>query len=93
MEVSTEELRRAKEAAEDLLEEMGLAAYLYEVEPTSGQWMVRVECAVSDGGWQSVELPVDKDQLLSAAGDARIRAALLEDWGGELEDCRREPEG
>lgn len=92
MEVSTEELRRAKEAAEDLLEEMGLAAYLYEVEPTSGPWLVRVECAVSDGAWQTAELPVEKDQLLLAAGDSRIRAALLEDWGGELEDCQRQPE-
>lgn len=92
MEVSAEELRRARETAEDLLEEMGLAAYMYEVEPASGPWMVRVECAIPDGGWQSVELPVAKDQLLAAGGDARIRESLLEDWGGELEDCRRQPE-
>lgn len=91
MAVSGEELRRARELAEDLLEEMGLAAYLYEVEPGTGGWLVRVECAVSQG-WLSVELPVDRDQLLAAGQDARAREGLLEDWGGELAACRRLPE-
>jgi hypothetical protein len=91
MAVSGEELRRAQEAAEDLLEEMGLAAYLYEVEPGEDAWLVRVECAVSEG-WQAAELPVAKDQLLAAPGDARVREGILEDWGGELADCRRLPE-
>ena len=92
MAVSGDELRRAREAAEDLLEEMGLAAYLYEVEPAPDHWLVRVECAVTDGGWQSAELPVAKDQLLAAGRNARIRESLLEDWGGELAECRRLPE-
>jgi hypothetical protein len=89
--VTGEDLRRAREAAEDLLEEMGLAAYLYEVEPGEGVWWVRVECAVAEG-WQVAELPADHGQLLAAPGDARIREGLLADWGGELGECRRLPE-
>ncbi len=88
MEVSTEELRLTQEVVEDLLEEMGLAAYLYEVEPAAGEWMVRVECAL-DGGWQAVQIPVAKETLLSARSDRRVRAELLEEWGGELAPCRR----
>ena len=88
MSVSEDELRRGREAAEDLLEEMGLAAYLYEVEPADGDWLVRVECAVSEG-WQTLELPVPSERLLVAPEDARVRAELLADWGGELADCRR----
>ncbi|HKJ71375.1 MAG TPA: hypothetical protein VKA55_06445 [Gammaproteobacteria bacterium] len=91
MAVSGDELRRAREAAEDLLEEMGLAAYLYELEPAEEGWLVRVECAVSDG-WQSAELPVAREQLLAVGEDSRVRADLLTDWGGELAACRRLPE-
>lgn len=88
MDFSEDDLRRAREAAEGLLEEMALAAYLYEVEPGQGDWWVRVECAVSEG-WQTVELPVAPDRLLAASGDARVRSELLAEWGGELVDCRR----
>lgn len=85
---SAEELRRAREATEGLLEEMGLAAYLYEVGPSENGWMVRVECAVANG-WQVVELPAAKEDLLSAPSDARVRARLLQEWGEELGPCRR----
>ena len=88
MEISAEELRLAREVVEDLLEEMGLVAYLYEVEPAAREWMVRVECAL-DGGWQMVQIPVVKENLLAARSNRQIRAELLEDWGGELAPCRR----
>lgn len=88
MGVSAEELRRAREVTEGLLEEMGLAAYLYEVGPTDSGWLVRVECAVANG-WQVVEIPAAQEDLLSAASDSRVRARLLQEWGEELEPCRR----
>jgi len=88
MRVSADELRRAREATEALLEEMGLAAYLYEVGASETGWMVRVECAVANG-WQVVEIPVTKEDLLGAPRDARVRARLLQEWSDELGPCRR----
>ncbi len=88
MRVSAEELRRAREATEGLLEEMGLAAYLYEVGQGETGWIIRVECAVANG-WQVVEIPATKEDLLKAPSDARVRARLLQEWSDELGSCRR----
>jgi hypothetical protein len=86
--ITTRNLAQAKEAAGMLLDELGLAAYLFEVEPREdGDWQVRVDCA-ADGGWRSLVIPVDAEQLLDAAINPTARALMLEHWSRTLGDRR-----
>ena len=88
MPISTDELLKAREAARALLDELGLSAYVFEVEPREDQWELRVECAV-DEGWQRSTFPVDKTLLLACMQDRRARERLLADWDKHLVACRR----
>lgn len=83
MVVSTLELAQARQAAGSLLEELGLEAYLFEIEPKEGEWELRLECAMP-GGWQTLRLPVEKDTLLAARDDAAIRSNVREAWQSRL---------
>jgi hypothetical protein len=87
MRVSLLELSRAKDAAGALLEQLGLEAYLFEVEPRDGDWLVRVECAI-DEGWQTTSLAVDRGRLLTSPQDGGARAALLREWRARLVACK-----
>jgi hypothetical protein len=87
MDISTEDLIQAKEAAAALLEDLGLTAYVFEVEPRAPLWEVRVDCAFGEG-WQTVILAVDKDRLLASRRNALARTQLLADWRGRLAACR-----
>lgn len=87
MNVSVRRLIDAKEAAADLLERLGLEAYIFEVEPREGPWEVRIDCGHS-GGWQSVTLAVDVGRLLASRENAAVRAQLLKDWSVPLAACR-----
>lgn len=88
MSTSIVELATAKEAVFALLDELGIEAYLFEVEPREGQWEVRVECAI-EPGWESVMLPVDKFKLLTSREDAAVHAELLAAWRERLAACKK----
>lgn len=93
MPLSSAELIQAREAAAELLEELGLDAYLFEIEPRDGQWELRVECAIEEG-WETVVLPVPKALLLTGRDDAAARQQLLTDWRERLAACKVQmPEG
>lgn len=83
MKLSSEDLLQAKEAAQALLEQLGLSAYLFEVEPGEVVWLVRVECAVNSG-WQSTMLDVDKQELLNSRTDKEVFQRLLAEWSGHF---------
>ncbi|MFP4560681.1 MAG: hypothetical protein ACLFRB_07160 [Thiohalorhabdus sp.] len=89
MRISGDELERARAATEHLLEELGVEAYLFQVEPRDGYWEVDVECAVRQG-WQRIVLRVGRERLLASWKQGEVRDALLAEWGSELEDCRKE---
>ena len=84
---SESDLARAKAAVGTLLENLGLAAHLYAVEPREGKWAVIVECATGSG-WQRVELRAGPELLAAIHGDAQARADLLAHWQAHLDDCR-----
>jgi len=88
MAVSGKELDQARAVTESLLEELGIEAYLFEVEPLEGAWGVRLECAVAEG-WQTHYLTVPAGRLLALPQDPEDRRALLSEWEAELGDCRR----
>ncbi|HKL77227.1 MAG TPA: hypothetical protein VJ985_02510 [Gammaproteobacteria bacterium] len=89
MALSGKELDRARAVAESLLEALGIEAYLFEVEPEAGaDWVVRVECAVTEG-WQTHRLTVPGERLLAGLDDADVREALGNEWREVLAECRR----
>ncbi len=89
--VSARELAGARETVAGALDRLGLAAYLFEVEPRpSGPWCLRIECAVggdAEGAWERVEVPVPREALQDGAvgGGGRLEELLRR----RLADCRR----
>ena len=83
MELSESSLTQARDTVERLLEQLGLATYLFEVEPRTDHWEVRVECA-PNSGWQSSVLNVDEQWLDACRTDAMAREQLLAEWRQRL---------
>ena len=81
-----QDMRSAREAVERVLEELGLRAFVYTVEPKDASWVLSVECA-TDGGWQTVALTVDPAELNASLRDAAVRAKLRADWAPHLRAC------
>lgn len=90
MTVTTEELVMAREAAKAILEELGLDAYLFEVEPQDAHYELKVECACeTDGGWVSITLTVPKEKMLTGFDDLKVKHQLFEYWSKKLAACKR----
>jgi hypothetical protein len=83
MELSEKSLTQARDTVESLLEQLGLTAYLFEVEPRADHWEVRVECA-PDSGWQSSVLNINEDWLAACRTDTGARNELLAQWRKRL---------
>ena len=81
--MTAKELIEAKETVDGLLEQLGLTAYLFEVEPHADHWQVRVECAL-DSGWQSSLLNVNDEALRACRTNRLIRDRLLNEWHRHL---------
>lgn len=84
MAANTEQLIEARERINGVLEQLGVDAYLFEVEPRGDGWELKVECAI-DEGWGSFSVALS-ELLLS---DAAARAVLLEQCQRALASCRR----
>ena len=90
MTLSSTELIKAREAASVLLEELGLDAYLFEVEPQNEHYELKIECACeSNGGWATVSLTVPKDKMLQGFDDAAIKRQLYAYWAKKLASCKK----
>ena len=76
MQLTERSLTEAKETVGNLLEQLGLTAYLFEVEPRADRWEVRVECAL-DSGWQSSVFTVEDKALRASRTDRLARDQLL----------------
>ncbi len=87
-EISESDLALARVAVAALMEELGVDAHLYAVEPREGVWAVIVECA-TDSGWQRAELRAGPELLDAIKSDAGARAVLLEQWRPHLTACKR----
>jgi len=85
---SATEIAAARETISALLEELGLAAYVFAIEPREGKWELKVECDIA-GAWETVTVPVDIQALLASRTDPDMRKRLLQVWDTELAACRR----
>jgi hypothetical protein len=83
MDLSTKNLTDAKETVGQLLDQLGLSAYLFEIEPDAERWKVRVECP-RNSGWQSSLLMVDDNMLRACRTDRFARDHLLGEWRERL---------
>lgn len=90
--LSSAELTAAKDATGALLDELGLKAYLYEVEPEEDAWRIRVDCATVQG-WQSLSVTVDKQTLLASRTDAAARSHLTGIFRKRLSGHRPDGDG
>jgi hypothetical protein len=86
MTLSTIEFAKAREVIKQLLDELKLDAYLFEVEPDENTLEIKVECAV-EGGWETVTIPAEKVLLLRAIDDIDTYQSLMEQWRGRLSTC------
>jgi hypothetical protein len=86
MRLTVHELTSARDAVADLLEDIGLVNYLYEVEPdghSDHRWRVKVECETPDG-WKMTELRIDRPTLEQSRRGGSIRSTLLQAWRHRL---------
>jgi hypothetical protein len=87
MTVSTMELAKGRDTVATLLEELGVDAYLFGVEPrTATIWDVQLECAI-ESGWTRVVVPVARDQLLRCLDHEQAHQEVLEQLRAHLEAC------
>lgn len=91
MELTTKELTQARDTVQSLLEQLGLTSYVFEVEPRSDHWEVRVECA-PDSGWQSSVLKIREEWLDACRIDSEARNTLLEAWREHLAVKSEQPQ-
>jgi len=88
MTLSAAQLEGATQATYSLLDEIGLSAYQFAIEPREDAWALMLECAVAEG-WEAITLPVDIDLLLASRTDGNARAQLISAWTAALTACRR----
>ena len=86
--ISESDLAQARVAVGALMEELGVIAHLYAVEPREGMWAVIVECA-TESGWQRAELRAGPELLAAIRGAPEARAILLDEWRPHLTACKR----
>lgn len=72
-----------------MIDELGLRAFVYTLEPKDAGWELHVECAMEQG-WQRVNLPVDVGDLLASLDHPDARGKLRAAWEPHFLACLRE---
>jgi hypothetical protein len=89
MSVLMTELAAAREVTAGLLTELGLDAYLFEIEPRDDLWELKMDCAVNaEDTWETVNFTVPKAMLLNSPSDDAIHQRILSEWRDHLGDCK-----
>jgi len=87
MPFTTQDLSQARTDCAALLEALGLATYVFDLEPRERRWELQVECALIQG-WQRIVLEVDPGLLARSRTEPAARERLLADWQNRLRSCR-----
>jgi hypothetical protein len=87
MPLAITELAKARDTVAGLLDELGLDAYLFEVDPKDDIWKVKIECAIEEG-WETITLSVGKQMLLADLDEVNVREQLLGEWRAKLSACK-----
>ncbi len=90
MPLSTIELAAARDIVGRILEEFSLDGYVFDVEPTDKEILVKLECAV-EGGWESRQLLIDRGLFQRSREDPGARQSVRDQLRQALSVCL--PEG
>ncbi len=88
MGISTTELAAARETLNELLDQLGLPAYRFEVHPNEDGWQLTIECERA-ADWQHVLLQLPREQFDMPPYDPETRQRLLTFLDEALRDCLR----
>jgi hypothetical protein len=81
--LSPDALLGARAATEQILDELGLRNYRFDVEPASSAFDVFIEHE-REGAWHAVRLHEEARVLLDARRSDRARAEVAERWRARL---------
>jgi len=82
-----QDIRSAREAVEAILDDLGVRTFVYTIEQKEAGWVLTLECASSDGAWQTVALDVNAAELTGSLRDAAVRQELRAKWEPHLRAC------
>jgi hypothetical protein len=82
------DVAEARSAIQRLLEDLGLRAFVFTVEPKELGWQLSIECA-SGEAWQTISLDVDPQELRASLLDSSVRERLRKRWSERLGGCER----
>lgn len=88
MQLSSEDLQRARSTVETILNEIGLETFLFEIEPREGQWEIKLECPI-DEGWEIFNLTASDEYLIRGENDAVVHEFLKDEWTETLKNCKQ----
>ena len=92
MAMTSSDLIQARLLISDILDELALDAYLFEIEPRNSHWELKVECAVEEG-WGSYRLALEERQLHAGFNGETARNTLREQCRQGLKSCRKNSGG
>ncbi len=87
MSYSHAEMDAAREAASRILNDIGLGAGQFTIEPQAGMWALRLERMTANGK-VTTSIPIDHHQLKESLDDHEARAHLRHDWTIKLATWR-----
>lgn len=87
MATTSSDFIQARLLIDGILEELGIDAYLFEIEPHDGQWELKVECAVEEG-WGSYHVTLDDAQVQAGFNGDAARNELKQCCSESLKACR-----
>ena len=87
MSFSSAEMDAAYEAASRILNDIGLGASQFSIEPQAGMWALHLERIVASGK-ATASVPFDHHQLKESLDDHEARARLRHDWTTKLASWR-----
>jgi len=87
MNFSQAEIDAVYDAASNILNDIGLGAVPFHIEPQAGMWTLRLERASTNGG-VTMSIPIDHHHLKESLDDQEARARLRHDWTIKLATWR-----
>ncbi len=87
MTTTSSDFIQARLLIDEILDELGIDAYLFEIEPHDGQWQLKVECAV-DEGWGSFSVALDETKVYAGFNGDTARNEIKEQCRQSLIACR-----